>query len=111
MKKFFIWVIVIGLIVAGAVILTRSSETITYESPNVPEVLRGTEEPEVEKARKELEQATKRLAEEEARILAEIQEATSTAQAKIEAIEADRNAVVSAKEAELAKINEIRSSF
>ena len=79
---------------------------------------RGTSTPvhvdtssDVEKARKQLQEATDKLNAEESKILAETEQASSTAHAQVAKIMAEYEAVKAEADAKIDEINQIRSSF
>ncbi len=95
--------------------LDRAIDTVTTALPELPVVPEPTP---LEQARQELQQATDRLNREEARLLGEIDAATTTAaheiaqlREEIAAIEARRDGEVARLEAGIEEINTTRASF
>lgn len=108
--------IILGTVIVGGIGYTalffyqpkQEEVQVVQKVHELVEEVKSIESP-VEQARKELEAANKRLEEEEARVLEEMQRATSTAATEIAAIEARRDAEMEKLEAEISKINEVRS--
>lgn len=107
MKKSTTILITLALGIIGSIYLLSVAEKhslITYSAPDNPvvEQVQGIieQEDDLEAATRLLEEATRKLDEEERRLLEEIEAASST-----------YHAVRAEKEARIAEINKIRSSF
>lgn len=94
-------------------VLNTQSSTVEYKRPEV-----GTSTPvqvdvsdDVEKARKQLEEATNKLNAEEAKILADTEAASTTAHAEIAKIQAEFDAKKAENDKRLDEINAVRNSF
>lgn len=123
MKKAIIAVVFVGTLGAGAYYSVKHGRMLEVENaPSVSameqagEALAAIAKPdatpdEIERARAMLEQATAMLAQEETRLLAEIETASSTAAAQIAEIMAHTGEEITARNAKIEAINSIRSSF
>jgi len=116
-KKIFI----AGLAIVGAVsavtFIPSTSTIYDAQGPDTLEVVTNMMAPseptptEYDKAAAELKAANDRISVERARLLSEIDTATSTAAAQIASIEAERDETVDALQSELEKLNALVLSF
>ena len=117
LKKIAIYTVITGTLAAGLYfgdqyLVVRNG--VTYHAPmstSTPILQIMDTSSDVEKARRQMQEATDKLNAEEAKILAETEAASTTAHAQVAKIMAEYEAVKAEADAKLDEINEIRSSF
>ena len=107
--KYTFFVIVMTAVIVF--VLNTQGSTVEYQRPEV-----GTSTPvqvevsdDVEKARKQIEEANKKLDAEEAQVLSDKEQASTTINAQIRALQDELNAKNAEYDAKLDKINEVRT--
>lgn len=107
--KYTFFVIVMTAVIVF--VLNTQGSTVEYKRPEV-----GTSTPvqvevsdDVEKARKQIEEANKKLDAEEAQVLSDKEQASTTINAQIRALQDELNAKNAEYDAKLDKINEVRT--
>lgn len=118
-KKIFVYSALVAVLVAIVFGMYYGNDiaskfrTVEYVSPRATSTTAQVVDAssDVEKARKQLQEATDKLNTEEAKILAETERASSTAHAEVAKIMAEYEAVKATNDQKLDEINEIRGSF
>jgi hypothetical protein len=91
----------------GSKVEYKNTPTVEHVVPQISESNEST----TERARKQMEEATNKLNEEEKRLLDELAQASSTASAEIARIQSEFDAVRAEKSTKLDEINAVRKSF
>jgi uncharacterized protein HemX len=113
MKKVIYIAIIAGVSVAlyaGNAYMERATMTTAFAGTSTPTQVVDTSS-DVEKARKQLEEATSKLNAEEQKVLADTEQASSTAHAQVAEILSKYAEIKESNDKKIDEINSIRSSF